>query len=91
MRSRRTRHFRHLFDALPPNVQQQARRIYRQFRDNPQHGSLHFKRVHTEEAIYSVRINRGYRALGKRDSDGEGMLWFWIGSHTDYERILGQR
>ena len=57
--------------------------------DNPQHGSLHFKRVRTEETIYSIRINRGYRALGRRKSDD--MVWFWIGSHPDYERVLGRR
>lgn len=91
MRSRRTRHFKDLFDALPLDVQQQARRAYRQFRDNPRHGSLRFKGVRSEDAVYSVRINQDYRALGKRDSDGEGMLWFWIGSHADYERILSQR
>lgn len=88
MKSRRTRRFKRLFDALPQEVQEQARRAYRQLRDNPRHGSLRLKRVHPEEAIYSVRITRGYRALGKRARDGEGMLWFWIGSHADYERVL---
>ena len=48
-----------------------------------------FKPVHQREPIYSVRIARNYRALGKLDD--KGMLWFWIGSHADYDRFLGQR
>jgi len=35
-----------------------------------------------------VRITRDYRALGVRD--GEAIVWFWIGSHADYERLLTQ-
>ena len=50
--------------------------------------SLHFKPVHQREPIYSVCIARNHRALGKRDD--KGMLWFWIGSHADYDRFLGQ-
>jgi len=34
----------------------------------------------------SVRINIDCRALGVRD--GGDMIWFWIGSHAEYERLL---
>lgn len=90
MRSRRTAQFRKHFNALPHDVQRQAQHAYRLFRADPWHGSLHFKRVHPKQAIYSVRITRNYRALGMRDSDGDGILWFWIGSHADYERTVNQ-
>ena len=89
MRSRRTRRFREQLDALPDDVRRKAKRAYRQFDADPRHGSLRFKNVHPHEPIYSVRIARNYRALGKRDD--EGMLWFWIGSHADYDRILRSR
>ena len=75
--------------TLPHEVRRQAQQACRQFKANPWHGSLHFKHVHPREPIYSVRIARSYRALGKRDD--KGMLWFWIGSHADYDRILGQK
>lgn len=88
MRSRRTAQFRRQFEALPRSVQRQAQQAYRRFRADPHHPSLYFKQVHPEEAIYSVRITRSYRALGKRDSKEAGILWFWIGSHPDYERLL---
>jgi hypothetical protein len=50
------------------------------------HPSLRFKLVHPTRPIYSVRIGLGYRALGVRDADT--IVWFWIGSHDDYDRLL---
>jgi hypothetical protein len=35
-----------------------------------------------------VRVTKGYRALGLRQ--GETIVWFWIGSHAEYERLLRQ-
>jgi hypothetical protein len=49
---------------LPPAVQEQARKNYRLWRINPAHSSLHFKRVHSHEPLYSVRVGLGWRALG---------------------------
>lgn len=47
------------------------------------------KRVHPTEPIFSVRITSSYRALGVRT--GEEIVWFWIGTHAAYERLLAQR
>ena len=33
--------------------------------DDPGHGSLHFKKLEGHEALWSVRIGRQYRALGR--------------------------
>jgi len=33
--------------------------------------------------VWSVRIGRSYRALGKR-TDADTIVWYWIGSHEDY-------
>ncbi|MCS6783556.1 MAG: hypothetical protein NZ482_10375, partial [Gloeomargarita sp. SKYG98] len=74
------------FRALPPPIQDQARKNYRLWQSDPYHPSLHFKRVHVTEPLYSVRIGRGWRALGLLENDS--MTWFWIGSHADYERLL---
>jgi len=52
--------------------------------ENPFHPSLRFKCVNREEDIWSVRISRGYRALGILENDT--VTWFWVGSHNDYER-----
>ncbi len=86
MISRTTARFRKAFGALPVHVQERARKAYQQFRDDPQHPSLHFKPVHATQPIYSARVSLGYRALGVRE--GELILWFWIGSHDEYERLI---
>ncbi len=47
------------------------------------HPSLRFKRT---GRYWSVRAGGSYRALGVDAPDG--LLWIWIGSHDEYERIL---
>ena len=37
--------------------------------------------------LWSVRIGLGYRALAIAGKDG--FQWFWIGSHADYDRLVG--
>ncbi len=88
MNSSRTAQFRKAFEALPAQVQEQAREAYRQFKQNPAHPSLHFKQVHPSKPIYSVRITGDYRAVGIRDHDD--IVWFWIGSHQAYDKLIGQ-
>jgi len=78
--------FIHTFHDLPDAVKDQARKQYRLWRTNPYHPSLHFKRVHGTEPLYSVRIGLGWWALGLLDDDS--MTWFWIGSHADYDRLI---
>jgi hypothetical protein len=86
--SRVTNAFLACFAALPEPVKTQARKTYRLWRQNALHPSLHFKRVHTEEPVYSVRVALGWRALGL--VEGDTIYWFWIGSHAEYDRLLGQ-
>jgi hypothetical protein len=86
MTSRTTRGFRQLFAALPAHVQRQAREAYRLFFQNPSHPGLHFKRVHSDPPTYSARVGISYRAVAARDA--ETIIWFWIGSHADYNTLL---
>jgi len=86
MKSRTTQRFRKALDKLPRQIQRQARDAYELFLQNPNHPSLRFKLVHPRKAIYSVRISRAYRALGVCEDDV--VIWFWIGSHDDYERLI---
>ncbi len=70
-------------------VQRQARVAYRLWLRDPYYPSLHFKRVHPSDPIFSVRVGRSWRALGLlREHDQ--MVWFWIGSRGDYDRLLSQ-
>ena len=74
MKSRLTRQFRRAFADLPDDVKERARDAYRLFRDNPDHPSLRFKRVHPTDPIYSVRIGLGYRAVGVME--GDTIYWY---------------
>ena len=86
MTSKTTERFRKAFAALPSHVQDRAGAAYRQFRADPSHPSLRFKQVHATRPIYSARVGLGYRALGVRD--GDVLVWFWIGTHADYDQLL---
>lgn len=50
------------------------------------HPGLGFKRVGLRRPVYSVRVSKDYRALGVLD-DGD-IVWFWIGPHHEYDRLL---
>ena len=86
MISKTTEKFRILFSCLPPIIKIQARESYHQFKLNPYHPSLQFKRIHSSKPIYSVRVNIDYRAVGVIKHDE--IIWFWIGSHNVYEKII---
>ncbi|MEG3977815.1 hypothetical protein QT970_24830 [Microcoleus sp. herbarium8] len=88
MKSRTTAEFRKSFAALQKQVQEQTREAYRQFKENPSYPSLRFKKVHPELPIYSARISNNYRAVGQLD--GDTAIWFWVGSHAEYDRLLSQ-
>jgi hypothetical protein len=86
MNSRLAEDFLACFAGLPDAVKVQARKCYRLWKDDPSHPSLHFKRIHNHEAMYSIRVGKGWRALGLLD--GDLITWFWIGSHAEYDRLV---
>lgn len=87
MKSELTEDFIKIFQQLPERIKRNARKKYKLWRNDQSHPSLEFKRLKTESAIYSIRISLGYRALGVLN-DKETIIWFWAGSHTDYERLI---
>jgi hypothetical protein len=88
VQSHRTEKFRKAFDALPESVKDKAREAYNTWRTNPNFPSLAFKQVSGVKDIYSIRIGLNYRALAVKDDST--FIWFWIGSHEDYNKIVNQ-
>jgi hypothetical protein len=86
MKSRVTAGFWKHYDRLPKHVQEQADLAYRLWVNNHYHPSLQFKRVDPQTPIYSVRVGRAYRALGKLEDNT--IVWYWIGGHDEYDRLL---
>jgi hypothetical protein len=61
------------YEKLPAPVRDLADRNYALLKENPQHPL--------------VRVGLRYRALAVEVD--EGALWFWIGSHADYDALIG--
>ena len=72
------------YHALPAEIQELADKNYALLREDPKHPSLHFKKV---GAVWSVRVGLHYRALAVLRA--EGYVWFWIGAHAEYNRLIG--
>jgi hypothetical protein len=89
MTSHTTQSFRDALATLPKNIHTRVRAAYRRFRANPYRSGLQFKKVHRTRPVYSARVNDDYRVLDTME--GDDIVWFWIGKHEEYERLLKQR
>lgn len=74
------------YSQLPREAQELADKNFELLKSNPNHPSLHFKKVDDKRQLWSVRIGIQYRALGREKPDG--IVWFWIGTHAEYEKLL---
>jgi len=71
------------YERLPQAIQETADSSYDLLKRNPRHPSLHLKQI---GHYWSVRVGLHYRALGISVPDG--VLWFWIGNHAEYDRMI---
>ena len=71
------------YHQLPVATRELADRCFRSLKANPNHPSLHLKKV---GPYWSARVGRTYRALAVEQS--EALIWFWIGAHAEYDRLL---
>jgi hypothetical protein len=71
------------YDKLPAEIKEQADKNYRLLKENPNHPSLHLKKI---KKYFSVRVSLRYRALGIAVEDG--IVWFWIGNHAEYDSLM---
>jgi hypothetical protein len=75
--------FWRLYRQLSPQVRALADKNFQILKADSKHPSLHFKKI---GRLWSVRVGAHYRALGLDRPDG--VVWFWIGSHADYDKLL---
>jgi hypothetical protein len=73
-----------LYRAMPAEVQATADKNFALLKENTHHPSLHFKRI---GRLWSARVGEKYRVLGTAVDDG--VHWFWIGTHNDYDKLVG--
>ncbi len=73
------------YERLPTPIQQLADKNYALLKANPHHPSLQFKQI---ARFWSVRVGLSYRALATESP--EGLVWFWIGTHAEYDHLIGR-
>lgn len=74
------------YQGLPKEIRELADRNYTLLKSDPNHRSLHFKKI---GSLWSVRVGLHYRALAT-EAEGD-LVWFWIGSHADYDKLVGRK
>ena len=86
MNHRASRRFWEEYRALPAEVRRLADSNFALLKADERHPSLHFKQT---GRFWSVRVGLHYRALVVEE--GSDVIWFWIGHHAEYDRLLGGR
>ncbi|MFO0966644.1 MAG: hypothetical protein U0793_13815 [Gemmataceae bacterium] len=78
---------------LPRQVQGLAQEAFSLYAENPQHPSLRHHRLKDtkkgshKEGSSSISITHRYRAIYYQD--GRTRVWYWIGSHNDFDTFVG--
>lgn len=89
----RTAGFKRLLEELPKRAQSLAQGAYELFRTNSAHPSLgHHELKNTKKGRHRsgscvVSVSFQYRAL--YIPDGNDNVWYWIGTHEDYNNFVG--
>lgn len=68
---------------------EQVSRAFGLFVENPRHPSLNFEKLAGKTNLYSIRLNRGDRAIlrSTQDEDGELFEVLLIGPHDIYRGL----
>ena len=72
--------------SLPAEIRALADESFERLKQDTRHPSLHFKKI---GIAWSARVGNRYRALAVEADDG--LLWIWIGTHGDYDTLIGPR
>jgi len=71
------------YRSLPEDVRALADKAYEFLKQDSRYPALHFKKV---GRFWSARVGANHRALAVEGSDG--LVWFWIGTHAEYNKLL---
>ncbi len=85
MRHRASPRFWACYHGLPDEVRELADRCFAHLRQDPRHPSLYFKKVGD---FWSARVSAHYRTLAIES--GSDLVWFWIGTHAEYDQLIAQ-
>lgn len=91
----RTTAYKGMLSRLPPRIRGLAKEAYKLFLDNPDHPSLaHHPLSDSRKGKHrassrAISITKRYRAIYVRDEKTNTNVWYWIGSHEDYNNLVG--
>ncbi len=71
------------YERLPSSIRALADKSYELLKANPKHPSLHLKKV---GRYWSARVGTKHRAVAIEIE--EGLLWFWVGTHAEYDKLI---
>jgi len=87
VKSKCTRRFWKLHDALPEHIRVRARKSYDLWKRDHSHPSLDFKKLKGGVGNrFSIRIGDHHRAIGQLM--GDVVEWVWIGTHEEYNKLI---
>jgi hypothetical protein len=74
------------YRSLPAETRELADKSFSVLKSDPRHPSLHLKKT---GRFWSARIGLRYRAVTVDAPDG--LLWFCIGSHAEYDKFVSKK
>jgi hypothetical protein len=75
--------FWQMYGTLPRPLRKLADKNFKLLESNSSHPSLNFKPV---GKYWSARVGLNHRAVAVKS--GDDFIWFWIGEHDPYERLI---
>lgn len=85
----RTPEYKKIYGKLDPNIKEACKIAFKKWRDNPD--SLTIKPLNkvfgSNEAV-SAEISYSVRALGYHNKKKNAYVWFWVGTHEDYNHKI---
>jgi hypothetical protein len=77
--------FWYRYRNLPEQARDLADKNFALLRQDSHHPSLRLKKV---GSFWTARVGLHYRALAR--DRAQGLVWFWIGDHSEYDLLLRQ-
>lgn len=71
---------------LTPEIRKTARKQFKKLEADPQDREVNLRRKKGKRNVWSADIDFSHRVLGLKQ--GDTIHWFFIGDHTEYERML---
>lgn len=87
----RTPEYKKTYSKLDPNVKEACKIAFKKWRDNPDALSIKpLNKVFGSNEAVSAEISYSIRALGYHNKKKNEYVWFWVGSHEEYNNKISK-